>query len=65
MTTFSIPTFKVEARRLAVVEQINRITEAKMKQLNIQLATIQAEKEKVRFPLVEANINSFYWLSAP
>ncbi|BET03393.1 IG_FLMN [Nesidiocoris tenuis] len=38
---------QVEARRLAVVEQINRITEAKMKQLNIQLATIQAEKEKV------------------
>uniref|UniRef100_A0A0A9XTU7 Tripartite motif-containing protein 3 n=2 Tax=Lygus hesperus TaxID=30085 RepID=A0A0A9XTU7_LYGHE len=38
---------QVEARRLAVVDQINRVTEAKMKQLNSQLATIQAEKEKV------------------
>ncbi|XP_024082916.1 tripartite motif-containing protein 3-like isoform X2 [Cimex lectularius] len=37
----------VEARRLAVVDQINKVRETKMKELNSQLSTIQAEKDKV------------------
>lgn len=48
-TLFSEAHAAVEARRQAVVEQINSVRDAKLKVLRAQLDTIQAEKDKVLF----------------
>lgn len=47
-TFFSEAHAAVEARRQAVVDQINLVRDAKLKVLRAQLDTIQAEKDKVK-----------------